>query len=129
LIIDVQKALDADHHAADAARNNPAAESNIARLLAVWRSNYWPIVHVRHDSTVPDSAYRRGQIGNHLEGETAPQLGEMIIPKRANSAFIGTDLERYLRTSGLETLVVVGVSTNNSVEAAVRMAGNLGFQT
>jgi nicotinamidase-related amidase len=71
----------------------------------------------------------RGQIGNHLEGETAPQLGEMIIPKRANSAFIGTDLERYLRTSGLETLVVVGVSTNNSVEAAVRMAGNLGFQT
>jgi nicotinamidase-related amidase len=74
-------------------------------------------------------AYRRGQIGNQFKGETAPQPGEMIIPKRANSAFIAADLERDLRTSGLETLVVAGVSTNNSVEVTVRMAGNLGFQT
>lgn len=45
-----------------------------------------------------------------------------------NSAFIGTDLEQRLRANGLHTLVVAGVITNNSVEATVRMAGNLGFQ-
>ena len=38
-------------------------------------------------------------------------------------------MERTLRDAGLDTLVVTGVSTNNSVEATVRMAGNLGFQT
>jgi nicotinamidase-related amidase len=38
-------------------------------------------------------------------------------------------LEEQLRVSGIDTLVVVGVSTNNSVEATVRMAGNLGFNT
>jgi nicotinamidase-related amidase len=34
-----------------------------------------------------------------------------------------------LRKLSIQTLVVTGVSTNNSVEATVRMAGNLGFQT
>ena len=53
--------------------------------------------------------------------------GELVIPKRTNSAFIGTDLEARLRAGGHDSLVVVGVITNNSVEATVRMAGNLGF--
>ena len=47
--------------------------------------------------------------------------------KRTNSAFIGTDLELQLRAAGHTRLVVTGVITNNSVEATVRMAGNLGF--
>ena len=46
---------------------------------------------------------------------------------RPNSAFIGTDLERSLRAAGIDTLVITGVGTNNSEEATVRMAGNLGF--
>lgn len=129
LIVDVQKAIDADYHAAEGPRNNLAAERNISRLIAAWRGAGRPIVHVRHDSTFPTSAYRPGQEGNDFKLEVAPAAGETVIPKRTNSAFIGTGLERHLRESGVETLVVVGVSTNNSVEATVRMAGNLGFQT
>jgi nicotinamidase-related amidase len=52
-----------------------------------------------------------------------------VIVKRTNSAFIGTDLEFRLRQAKQTMLVVTGVITNNSVEATVRMAGNLGFQT
>jgi nicotinamidase-related amidase len=52
-----------------------------------------------------------------------------VIAKRTNSAFIGTDLESRLRIARVETLIVAGVITNNSVEATVRMAGNLGFET
>ena len=129
LVIDVQKAIDATYHAAIGARNNPDAESNIARLLAVWCMTGRPIIHVRHDSTVPTSAYRPGHIGNEFKEEVAPQPGELIVVKRTNSAFIGTDLERHLRAAGLQRLVVTGVNTNNSVEATVRMCGNLGFQT
>ncbi len=129
LIVDVQKAIDADYHASDGPRNNPGAERNIAHLLAVWRRKGRPIIHIRHDSTFPASAYRPGQEGNEFKAEAAPAAGETIIAKRTNSAFIGTDLERRLRESEIETLVIVGVSTNNSVEATVRMAGNLGFQT
>ena len=110
-------------------RNNPKAESNVARLLAHWRRHGWPVFHIRHDSTDPNSHYRPGQAGNDFKPEAIPQAGETVIGKRANSAFIGTDLEARLRGAGHRTLLVAGVITNNSVEATVRMAGNLGFQT
>ena len=57
-----------------------------------------------------------------------PLPGETVIPKNTNSAFIGTDFERRLRAAKQTTLVVAGLITNNSVEATVRMAGNLGFE-
>jgi nicotinamidase-related amidase len=129
LIIDVQKAIDAAYHAVEGPRNNPDAERNMARLLKAWRGSGWPIIHIRHDSTFATSAYRPGQEGNEFKEEVAPAPGEAILAKQTNSAFIGTGLERQLRERGLDTLVVAGVVTNNSVEATVRMAGNLGFRT
>lgn len=58
-----------------------------------------------------------------------PLEEETVIAKRTNSAFIGTDLEARLHREGHRELVAAGVITNNSVEATVRMAGNLGFAT
>ena len=48
--------------------------------------------------------------------------------KHTTDAFIGTGLEAHLRTAG-GPVVVCGVITNNSVEATVRHAGCLGFET
>ena len=126
LVIDVQRAID---HPSWGERNNPRAEANIAALLAAWRSAGRPIYHVRHDSMEPHSHYRPGQAGHEFKAEAIPLAGEVMIAKRTNSAFIGTDLEARLRAAGQTVLVVAGVITNNSVEATVRMAGNLGFET
>ncbi len=127
ILIDLQRAIDDPRWAAEGPRNNPAAEAAAAALLGRWRELHWPIVHVRHDSTEPNSTYRPGQPGNDFKPETAPCPGETIIPKQVNSAFIGTDLDRHLRDIGASTLVILGVITNNSLEATVRMAGNLGY--
>ena len=129
LIIDFQKAIDDPRWSKDGPRNNLEAEANIARLLASWREAGRPIFHIRHDSTEPQSAYRPGQPGNDFRAEALPLPGETVVAKRTNSAFIGTDLEGRLRGAGIGTLVIAGVITNNSVEATVRMAGNLGFAT
>lgn len=129
IVVDVQKAIDASYHAEHGPRNNPDAEAKIARLLAHWRATGRAIIHVRHDSTFRESAYRPGQDGNHFKDEVAPLPGEMVVAKTTNSAFVGTPLEAQLRAARIQTLVVTGVSTNNSVEATVRMAGNLGFDT
>ena len=124
LVIDVQKAID---HPSWGDRNNPDAEQNIATLLQAWRALGRPLYHIRHDSTETASHYRPGQPGHEFKPEAQPQAGETVVPKPTNSAFIGTDLESRLRAAGQQVLVVTGVITNNSVEATVRMAGNLGF--
>jgi nicotinamidase-related amidase len=124
LVIDLQKAID---DPCWGVRNNPGAELVVASLLALWRRANAPLIHVRHDSKEPNSTYRPGQPGNEFKPQGAPLPGETVLAKQTNSAFIGTDLESMLGERGIRRLVVSGVITNNSVEATVRMAGNLGF--
>ncbi|CAO3407324.1 cysteine hydrolase family protein [Azospirillum largimobile] len=127
LIVDLQKAIDDPRWSRVGPRNNPQAEANVAALLAAWRRDGRPIFHISHDSVEPDSTYRPGGPGHAFKAEAMPLPGETVIGKRVNSAFIGTDLDEWLRSRGIGTLVVAGVITNNSVEATVRTAGNLGY--
>lgn len=126
ILIDMQQAVD---HPVMGKRNNLKAEECAGYLLSCWRKINYPIYHIRHDSTEPKSPYRPGQSGNNFKSEVAPHPTETIIVKRTNSAFIGTDFEAVLRAANINTLIITGVSTSNSVEATVRMAGNLGFNT
>jgi nicotinamidase-related amidase len=126
IVIDLQRAID---HPSWGERNNPEAERNVAALLAAWRRTGRPVYHIRHDSQEPDSHYRPGQPLHAFKPEAQPAAGETVIAKNTNSAFIGTDLESRSRAAGQTLVVVAGVITNNSVEATVRMAGNLGFDT
>lgn len=129
VLIDVQKAIDDPRWCRYGPRNHPGAEQRMAQLLAAWRERQLPVYHVRHDSTEPGSSYCPGQPGHEFKREVAPTTKETIVAKQTNNAFVGTNFERTLREAGHTTLVVAGVITNNSVEATVRMAGNLGFDT
>ncbi|POZ60584.1 cysteine hydrolase family protein [Chromobacterium alticapitis] len=124
LLIDMQQAVD---DPCWGPRNHPQAEQVCASLLAAWRELGLPLIHIRHDSTELDSTFRPDRPGNAFKPETMPLPSEMVMVKQTNSAFIGTELESLLRERGWLELVVAGVSTSNSVEATVRMAGNLGF--
>jgi nicotinamidase-related amidase len=124
ILIDQQKAMS---HPKWGPRNNPDAERNIARLLTTWRARELPIIHVKHDSTSPDSPFRPGQEGNDFLPLTAPLPGETVVAKKVHSAFIGTDLVARLEAMGRPPLVICGVLLANSVEASARNAANLGF--
>lgn len=126
LPIDLQKAIDTPSWGV---RNNLDAETRIAELLAFWRAHQLPLLHVKHMSTDPTSTYRPGQIGNDFKPVAQPRPEEEILEKQTNSAFIGTDLEARLHGRDITEIVIIGVITNNSVEATARMAGNLGFRT
>ncbi len=110
-------------------RNNPDAESNMKKILDVWRSQNRPIFHIKHNSTEPNSPLRPNQIGNEIQVDVAPQGDEPLIGKTVNSAFIGTDLEQRLHDAGINQVVIVGLTTNHCVSTTTRMAGNLGFDT
>jgi nicotinamidase-related amidase len=125
IVIDVQEAIDDPRWGP---RNNLEAEANIAALIAAWRTEGLPIVHVRHDSVEPASPYAPHGRGHRFKPCASPLHGETVIGKNANSAFVGTTLEGMLDELGATTLVICGVLTPNSVEATARHAGNLGYQ-
>ncbi len=125
IVIDMQKGFD---DPVWGQRNNPQAESNIARLLADWRHAKRHVYHVQHMSTNPRSPLRPGQEGNDFKPAAKPWPDEAVTQKSVNSSFIGTDLEQQLRQAGIRTLVVAGINTNHCVSTTVRMAGNLGFE-
>lgn len=126
IVIDVQQAFDDPSWGP---RNNPGAEANVATLLAAWRNTRRPIFHVQHRSPRPQSLFHPERPGFAVKPEAVPLADEPVIYKDVNSAFIGTDLEQRLREDGIETLVIVGITTDHCVSTTTRMAGNFGFDT
>lgn len=108
-------------------RNNPQAVENAARLLATFRKQALPIIHIRHESTEQASLFKRGTEAFQPMPDMREGPGETVLIKQVNSAFIGTDLEQILRDGGHEKLIICGITTNHCVETTTRMAGNLGF--
>jgi nicotinamidase-related amidase len=126
IVVDVQKAFDDPSWGQ---RNNPNAEAVIAELLARWRSERRPIIHIHHRSLRMESLFHFEGKGVEVKPEGLPLAGEPILYKNVNSAFIGTDLEQRLRERGATTLVIVGLTTDHCVSTTTRMSGNLGFTT
>ena len=124
LVIDVQQGMDNPRLGR---RNNPDAEKRIAEVIGAWRAAGKPVVHVQHDSVEAQSELRPDRPGNAVKEEARPIDGEPVFRKNVNSAFIGTDLESFLRARGIDNLVMVGLTTEHCVSTSARMAANLGF--
>ncbi|MGL4768023.1 MAG: cysteine hydrolase family protein [Formosimonas sp.] len=125
ILIDLQKGM----QTLSRPRNNPNAEQRAFELLARARDLGWYVVHVRHISRTLGSVFWPGQEGVAFQSDLMPLPQEHVVEKNVPDAFIHTGLERWLRVRGVEQLVMVGVSTENSVEMSARTAGNLGFMT
>jgi biuret amidohydrolase len=63
-----------------------------------------------------------GAKGVEIYGELKPLPDEIVIKKHRYSAFYGTDLDIVLRSSGMETVIITGVPTENCCHATARDA-------
>ena len=97
-------------------RDGRSVEANLASLIAAWRKEGLPVVHVRLD----------GASESPFEACGAPLQGETVIDASAESAFAGSGLEGLLDDAGATTLVLCGAL--NAVEPTARDAGDLGYQ-
>ena len=70
-----------------------------------------------------------GNIGNDFKDIVTPNIGEVIIKKSVNSAFIGTDLKQQLDDSYIKKVIIIGLTTDHCVSTTTRMAGNYGYDT
>ena len=128
IIIDVQKAfLEKDYPGVK--RNNINAELVCGNILNKWRKNDLNVIHVRHSSTNPESKLHKSKPGFEFNDYVKPKNTEIVLTKNVNSAFIGTGLDEILKNLNINTLVIVGMTTNHCISTTVRMAGNLGYET
>lgn len=125
IIIDMQQAID---HFDILQRSHPRAEQQLAQLLAQWRDQGRPVIHIRHSSQQQESPYHASSPWFEFKPETTPIEGEKIITKRENCAFIDTELEALLHREKISELIVAGVLLNHSVDATVRVAKALQFR-
>jgi len=150
VIVDMQRDFCCPGYGAEAAGRDigaaQAAIPAIARLLAAARKAGVRVAHVGF-STLPghgsdagswlaqrrrstfssDSLCITGTEGAAFVDELAPQDGEWVVAKHRYSAFTGTDLDLLLRSRGIRTLVLAGVSTNACIESTLRAGFELDY--
>jgi nicotinamidase-related amidase len=117
----------------------------IVRLTEVFRLAGLPVAH---STFVPKADYSGtgsncrllGQIrkqGRIREGDPSAEIHPKLTPDprdlvtrriHALSAFHGTELDGFLRNHGVQTIVLVGVSTNLALPNSAAEAVNHGFQ-
>ena len=102
---------------------------NIARLADACRVHGTPVIYVTYGANTPDAhdvpAHLRkivvatnniaGQPEHEIVKALAPRPGELVLNKTTMGAFRSTGIDTHLRAMGIETVIAVGVSTNNCV--------------
>jgi nicotinamidase-related amidase len=106
------------------------AAAAAGRLLASFRAAGEPVIHVRHVWDEADATFMRpGTDGVDIHPAVAPRDDELLITKEHPNSFRETGLEEELRARGIGELVVCGMMTSMCVDATVRAAVDLGFET
>lgn len=114
--------------------------ASAARVLAAARDHDVRVIHTRVEFA-PDGSdggvfVRKIGALAHLYGggpmselmpEVAPVEGELVITKQYASAFFGTSLASTLVAGGVDTVVLVGVSTSGCIRASAVDAIQHGF--
>lgn len=124
ILIDIQRSFEDPSWGE---RNNPHAEQQAISLLTKWRESNWPIVHIQHTSSRPESLFYKGSFGHSFKEGLEPLERETVFQKSVNSAFIGTPLKEYLDKNEIREVVIVGLTTPHCVSTTTRMAGNYGY--
>lgn len=105
-----------------------AAADNTVQVLEHFRKKHMPLFHIRHESLeeepgffIPDTS------GAEIHQSVFPEEGENVIVKNFPNSFIETGLEKSLKDSEIERVVIVGMMTLMCVDATARAAKDLGF--
>lgn len=104
------------------------AGSNSQKILAYFRENNLPVVHIKHIA-INEGAdfFLPNTYGVEINTLVAPKSNEKVIVKHFPNSFRETDLLMYLQKEKIENLVITGMMTDVCVDSTTRAAFDLGF--
>jgi nicotinamidase-related amidase len=125
LVIDVQN----EYFSGKLPVTHPANSlENILRAMDAAHAASIPVVVIQHAAPQPDSAvFREGSREWELLPAVAARPRDVLIPKSLPGSFTGTDLERWLRERGVDTVVIAGYMTQMCCDTTSRQAAHLGL--
>ena len=111
--------------------NPEKAATNAAKILEWFRQyNKENIFHVQHLAASPELGFFLPETkGAEIHETVQPAANEEVIVKYYPNSFLQTDLESKLKANGVTKVVVVGMMTHMCIDATVRAAVDLGFET
>ncbi|QNE35355.1 cysteine hydrolase family protein [Leifsonia shinshuensis] len=105
-----------------------AAAEQARQLLNHFRSNNWPVIHIKHVWDSPEATYLRpGTPGIEHHPLVAPLDEEEVVVKEFPNAFLETRLSTVLEVLHPSALVICGMMSNMCVDATVRAAADFGY--
>ena len=122
LVVDVQTALIEAHP-----YNQVQVIENINDLIFEARKYNKEVIFVRHDDG-EDSELALGTPDWEIYRELNVFPTDMIFEKQYNSAFHKTDLDTYLKSKGIGTLVLMGLQTEYCIDATLKQAFSLDYE-
>ncbi|MBP1914402.1 cysteine hydrolase family protein [Lederbergia galactosidilytica] len=111
--------------------NPDKAAANAAKVIDWFRQNNKDnIFHVQHIAGSPELGFFLPNTkGAEIHETVLPLEHENIIVKHFPNSFLKTDLERKLKEKGVTNVMVVGMMTHMCIDATVRAAVDLGYET
>ena len=126
LIIDVQN--DYFPGGANELHNPCKAERRIQELIMESRAIRRPIVYIQHINPPDDTFFLEGTPGVEISDRIRPEKGDKVIVKHYPNSFLETELDAYLKSLKVDTLIICGMMTHMCVDTTVRAAMDYGYQ-
>jgi nicotinamidase-related amidase len=104
-----------------------------AQLAQAFRQRALPLVLVNVTGGAPGRTdagppkFSRPPDWAELVPELEQQPGDHLVTKKTWGAFLGTELDSYLRQRGVTQIVLTGIATSIGVESTARSAYDLGY--
>lgn len=104
------------------------AASNAAKVIAKFRADGKPIIHIQHLSSREGATFFiPSTTGCEINDAVKPTKGETVVQKAFPSSFQGTTLENELEKLGVKELVICGAMTHMCIDTTVRSAFERGY--
>ena len=75
------------------------------------------------------SILRKGSSMVEIDPRIRPAPGDQVIEKKFASAFFGTDMDRWLKTRAVDTVIMAGCTTSGCIRASAIDAMQYGYLT
>lgn len=104
------------------------ASQHAQRLLAFFRDQHLPLVHIQHIATKPTATFFQPNTdGVKHHANVLPTAGEVVFQKHFPNSFRDTPLLDHLRREQIERVVIAGMMTHMCVDATTRAAFDFGL--